>query len=190
MHTGLYFGSFNPIHIGHLALANYITEYTELDELWFVVSPQNPLKDKKNILADYHRLEMVNIAIEKYPKFKASNIEFSMPQPSYTIDTIARLEEKYPLRTFSIIMGEDNLSYFHKWKNHNIIIEKCNLIVYPRPEAKRNIFHDHPKVTLINAPNIEISSSFIREAIKNKKDIRFFLPQNVWEYIDKMNFYR
>lgn len=188
--TGLYFGSFNPIHIGHLAIANYMVEYGNLKELWFVVSPQNPLKQKSSLLADYHRLEMVNLALGDYSKFKASNIEFSMPQPSYTVDTLAYLQEKFPDRNFALIMGEDNLSSFHKWKNHEAIIEQNKLFVYPRPNSKPNIFHNHPNVQLIDAPNMEISSSFIRQSIKQDKDVRFFMPMNVWEYMDEMNFYR
>ena len=188
--TGLYFGSFNPIHIGHLAIANYFVEYAGLDELWFVVSPQNPLKQKSSLLADYHRLELVNRSIENYPKFKASNIEFNLPQPSYTTDTLAYLDEKYPGRNFALIMGEDNLSSLKKWKNYELLLDKRRILVYPRPNAKPNEMYNHKNVQLINAPQIEISSSFIRKAVSEGKDVRFFMPQNAWHYMDEMNFYK
>lgn len=188
--TGLYFGSFNPIHIGHLAIANYFVEFAELDELWFVVSPQNPLKQKSSLLADYHRLELVNKAIADYPKFKASNIEFGLSKPSYTTDTLAYLNEKYPNRNFALIMGEDNLSSLHKWKNYEILLENQKILVYPRPDCKESQFHIHKNVRLIEAPLIEISSSFIRSSIKEGKDIRFFVPSATWQFIDEMNFYK
>lgn len=188
--TGLYFGSFNPIHIGHLAIANYFVEYANLKELWFIVSPHNPLKEKSSLLPDYQRFEIVNRALRDYSKFKASNIEFTLPKPSYTIDTLTYLNEKYPNKQFALIMGEDNLSFFHKWKNHEQLLQQNKLLVYPRPGCKKTKFHEHKNVELINAPNIEISSSFIRNAIVEGKDIRFFVPEKAWEYIDEMNFYR
>jgi len=188
--TGLYFGSFNPIHIGHLAIANYFVEYANLKELWFVVSPQNPLKEKGSLLPDYQRFELVNLAIGDYSKFKASNVEFSLPQPSYTANTLAYLDEKFPNREFSLIMGEDNLSSFNKWKNYENILKNRKLLVYPRPNCKNSIFHGHKNIQLIDAPHMEISSSFIRNSIKSKKDVRFFMPENVWKYIDEMNFYK
>lgn len=188
--TGLYFGSFNPIHIGHLAIANYFVEFANLDELWFVVSPQNPLKNKSSLLPDYQRLELVNLALRDYPKFKASNIEFSLSQPSYTANTLANLDEKYPNRNFSLIIGEDNLASFHKWKNCEHILQNRKLLVYPRPNSRVSSFHNHPNVQLIDAPNIEISSSFIRKSINTGKDVQFFLPEKVWNYIDEMNLFR
>lgn len=187
--VGLYFGSFNPIHLGHLIIANYIVEFADLSELWFVVSPQNPLKQKKSLLPDYHRLEIVNRAIDDFPKFKASNIEFYMPKPSYTIDTLAYLEEKYPTRQFAVIMGEDNLSSLKKWKNYEQILKR-KIIVYPRPDCKKTIFHEHKNVQFLNAPLMEISSSFIREAIKKRKDMHFFVPKKALKYISEMNFYK
>ena len=190
MNTGLFFGSFNPIHMGHLAIANYMAEYTDLKEVWFVITPQNPLKQKKSLLPDYQRLELVNRALRDYSKFKASTIEFNLPQPSYTVDTLAYLDEKFPDRQFALIIGEDNLSSFQKWKNYDLILEKRKLLVYPRPDCEPGPFHSHRNVQFINAPQIDISSSFIREAIHQGKDIRFFLPEKVWEYIDEMNFYR
>jgi nicotinate-nucleotide adenylyltransferase len=188
--VGLYFGSYNPIHFGHLAIANYMVEYTDIEQLWFVVSPQNPFKKKENLLADYHRLEMVERAIENDDRFRVSNIEFNLPKPSYTIDTLTYLQERHPGNSFSILMGSDNLESFHKWKNSEIIIENYGIIVYPRPGFDLSKVPDHKNITIVEgAPLMEISSSFIRTAIKNGKDIRHFMPQKVWEYLDEMNFY-
>ena len=160
--TGLFFGSFNPIHHGHLILASYMAEFTDLDEVWFVVSPQNPLKNKESLLADYHRMALVRVAIEDHPKFKASDIEFKMPKPSYTIDTLTWLSEKYPKKDFIIICGTDIFPSFHKWKNY---------------------------IHLYQAPLLEISSSFIRNGIKAKKDMTFWMPDKVYQYILEMHFY-
>lgn len=190
MLTGLYFGSFNPIHIGHLAIANYMVEYGNLNELWFIVSPHNPLKEKSTLLDDYQRLEIVNQAIGDYPKFKASNIEFSLPKPSYTCDTLAYLDEKFPTRKFALIMGEDNLTSFHKWKNYEYLLANRQILVYPRPNVAKTDFHTHKNIKLITAPNMEISSSFIRQSIKSGKDMRFYMPEKAWNYIDEMNFYK
>jgi len=190
MHIGLFFGSFNPIHIGHMALANYMAEFTNMDQVWFVVSPHNPLKEKSSLINQNQRLYMVNVAIEDYSKFKSCDIEFNLPQPSYTINTLAHLKEKYPKDTFSLIIGQDNLETFHKWKNYETILEKHKLFVYPRPNAKPCELDAHPSVVLTKAPFLEISSTFIRGAIKNKKDIRHFLPEKAWKYIDEMNLYR
>jgi nicotinate-nucleotide adenylyltransferase len=188
---GLYFGSYNPIHIGHMAIANYIIEFTGIDQLWFVVSPQNPLKGKDNLLEDYHRLELVTRAIGDDSRFRVSNIEFNLPKPSYTINTLTHLQEKFPSHSFVIIMGSDNLDSFHKWKNNEVILENYGISVYPRPGFDRNKMIVHPNVTIAEgAPLMEISSSFIRESIKKGKDVRHFMPQKVWEYLDEMNFYR
>ncbi len=187
--TGLYFGSFNPVHIGHLAIANYILEFTDLDEIWFVVSPQNPLKDKTSLLPDFQRLQMVNLAIGDFQKFKSSDIEFRLPQPSYTIHTLTYLSEKYPSRKFCLIMGADNLDNFAKWKNYKEIIGNYQLYVYPRPDSDGGSFREHANVNWVDAPLMEISSSFIRNAIKEKKDVRYFLPEKVYEYITEMHFY-
>jgi nicotinate-nucleotide adenylyltransferase len=186
---GLYFGSFNPVHVGHLAIANYIHEFTDLQQIWFVVSPQNPLKKKKNLLADFHRLEMINLAIGDSTVYKASNIEFSLPKPSRTIDTLAYLYDKYPNHEFSLIMGADNLITFHKWKNYQAILKNYKLFVYPRHDTGESQFDKHPSVVWIQAPLIEISSSFIRESILDKKSMEFFVPKGVWEYIREMHFY-
>lgn len=188
---GLYFGSYNPIHIGHLAIANYLVEYTDIEQLWFVVSPQNPFKKKENLLADYHRLELVERAIDNDDRFRASNIEFNLPKPSYTIDTLTYLQERYPNYHFSIMMGSDNLKNFHKWKNSEIILENYGVIVYPRPGFDLQKVPVHKNISVAkDAPLMEISSTFIRNAIKEGKEIRHFMPQKAWEYLDEMNFYK
>jgi nicotinate-nucleotide adenylyltransferase len=186
---GLYFGSFNPIHIGHLAIANYIAEYSDLDQIWFVVSPQNPFKQKDSLLNDYHRLELVNLCIENYPKLKASNIEFSLPKPSYTINTLTYLKEKHSKYEFSLIMGSDNLKNFNKWKNHELILKEHELYIYPRPGYDDSKVKIDGKIHLIHAPLMEISSSFIRKAIKENKEIPFFMPEAAYNYLKEMHFY-
>ncbi len=187
--TGLFFGSFNPIHHGHLILASYMTEFTDLDEVWFVVSPQNPLKPKESLLAEYHRIALVRIAIEDHVKFRASDIEFKMPKPSYTIDSLTWLSEKYPQRTFVLICGSDIFPTFHKWKNFEVILEQYSLYVYPRPGYGMGKFAGHPHIHVFKAPLLEISSSFIRQGIKAKKDMAFWMPDKVYEYILEMHFY-
>nr|WP_319511564.1 nicotinate (nicotinamide) nucleotide adenylyltransferase [uncultured Draconibacterium sp.] len=189
--VGLYFGSYNPIHIGHLAIANYMVEYTDIDQLWFVVSPQNPLKKKNNLLDDYQRLELVHRAVDGDDRFRASNIEFSLPKPSYTVDTLAYLKDQHPNYHFKILIGSDNLENFHKWKNYETIIEDYGIIVYPRPGFDPQKVQVEKNITLAkDAPLMEISSSFIRKAIQEGKDVRHFLPQKSWEYLEEMNFYR
>ncbi|MAN59865.1 MAG: nicotinic acid mononucleotide adenylyltransferase [Flavobacteriaceae bacterium] len=189
---GLYFGTFNPIHIGHLAIANHMVEFSDLDEVWMVVTPHNPHKKKKTLLEDHHRLAMVEFALEEYPKLQASNIEFNLPQPNYTVTTLAHLEEKFPQHDFCLIMGEDNLKSLHKWKNYEVILERFALYVYPRiSEGETETrFKDHPNIQLVAAPIMEISSTFIRKSIKNTKNVRPLLPPAVWNYIDEMNFYK
>jgi len=189
-HIGLYFGTFNPIHIGHLIIANHFVEYTNLDAVWFVVTPHNPFKKKKTLLDDHHRLEMVRLACEDYDKLQASDIEFKLPQPNYTVHTLAHLSEKYPKYSFSLIMGEDNLKSFHKWKNYEVILENHELYVYPRIAEGESNFTDHPKIHEVKAPIIEISSTFIRKSISENKNVRPYFPEVVWSYIDEMNFYR
>lgn len=187
---GLYFGSFNPIHIGHMAIANYMIEFTDLDELWFVITPQNPFKVNEQLLNDYDRLELLKIAINNDPRFSICDIEFYLPKPSYTIDTLTYLEERYKNRTFVLIMGSDNLPQFHKWKNYKIIEEKYSRYIYPRPGFQDIDLTKHKNIKVFDAPLMDISSTFIREAIKQKKDIRYFLPHGVYEEIDRMNYYR
>ncbi|MBT03528.1 MAG: nicotinic acid mononucleotide adenylyltransferase [Crocinitomicaceae bacterium] len=195
---GLYFGTFNPIHVGHLIIANYMADYTELDEVWLVVSPQNPLKKKETLLKDHHRLSLVRIALEDNTKLMASNIEFDLPIPSYTINTLVHLKEKYETYEFHLIMGEDNLRSFHKWKNQEEIINNHKIFVYPRvlteQEMEDNTIEfssfNHCNVIRCQAPIMKISSSFIRKAIKNGKDVRYLLTPEVFKYVDEMNFYK
>jgi len=186
---GLFFGSFNPIHVGHLIIANHMVEFSDLKKIWFVISPHNPLKEKHTLLADHHRLAMVNVAVEDNSKFKASSVEFKLPQPSYTIHTLTYLQEKYPAKQFVLIVGADNLPTFHKWKNYEQILEQYELYVYPRPETPDHPLMKHPRVKMIDAPLIEISSSFIRKAIKNKQDVKYLLTEKVYEYVKEMHFF-
>lgn len=187
--VGLFFGSFNPIHIGHLAIAEFIVEQTDLDNLWFVVSPQNPLKEKKSLLADHHRWAMVNLAIEDDARFRAIDIEFKMPRPSYTIDTLTRLSEKYPDKEFVLISGTDIFQSLHKWKNHEQLLEQYSFYVYARPNYKMGDYENHPKIKIFNAPQMEISSSFIRKSIKAKKEVKYLLPPKLDDYLKEMHFY-
>ena len=189
---GLYFGTFNPIHVGHLTIANYMVEYSDLDEVWMVVTPHNPHKKKSTLLDNHHRLMMVNVALEDYPNIKSSKIEFDLPQPNYTVHTLAVLEEKYPDKHFCLIMGEDNLKSFHKWKNYEVILERYQLFVYPRISVGtiETQFDGHEKITKVPAPIMELSSTFIRKGIKEGKNVRPMLPQHVWEYLDEMHFYK
>jgi nicotinate-nucleotide adenylyltransferase len=189
MKTGLYFGSFNPIHIGHMAIANFMIEFSDLEQLWFVVSPHNPLKEKKTLLKDYHRLEMVQRAVEDDDRFRASDIEFKLPTPSYTIDTLVYLEEKNPGREFQLVMGADGLRTFHKWKHANLIVEKYHRLIYPRPGVDMDSVSKLGNASVVNAPLMEISSSFIRNAIKDGKDIRHLVPARAYQYMREMHFY-
>jgi nicotinate-nucleotide adenylyltransferase len=192
MKIGLYFGTFNPIHVGHLIIANHMAEYSDLDQIWLVVTPHNPHKQKNSLLDDYHRFEMVYLATKNYPKLKPSDVEFKLPQPNYTVNTLAHLQEKYPQHEFSLIMGEDNLNSLHKWKNYAIILQNHAIYVYPRLNSGEidEQFVNHPKIHRIGAPVLELSSTFIREGIKNWKIVSPMLPEKVWEYIDHNMFYR
>ncbi len=195
MKIGLYFGTFNPIHVGHLIIANHMAEHADLDQVWMVVTPHNPLKKKSTLLADHHRFEMVFLATKDFPKIKPSDIEFKLSQPNYTVNTLVHLEEKYPEHSFSLIMGEDNLKSFHKWKNYQVILENHEIFVYPRLDAastlpENELFKNHPKIHLIDAPVVEISSTAIRDNIKKSKNVQPLLPPKVWEYIDHNNFYK
>jgi nicotinate-nucleotide adenylyltransferase len=192
MKIGLYFGTFNPIHVGHLIIANHMAENADLEQIWLVVTPHNPHKKKETLLDDYHRLQMVHLATEDYPKLKPSDIEFKLSQPNYTVNTLIHLEEKFPDHEFSMIMGEDNLKSLHKWKNFEVLLQNHDIYVYPRlsPEQESSDLKNHPKVHLIAAPIVEISSTFIRKNIKEGKNIQPLLPSKVWEYIDHNNFYK
>jgi len=189
MKTGLFFGSFNPIHIGHLALANYLLEFTNLDEIWFVVSPQNPLKNPEIIISDKFRLAMAQIAIGHSVKIKVCDIELQLTKPSYTITTLEVLEQKYPNREWFLIMGTDGLSSFDKWKNYEEIIARCHRLVYPRLGDNLDTLSFMENATLVHAPLFDISSTFLRMALHQQKDIRFFLPAGVYEYIITHNLY-
>lgn len=186
---GLFFGTFNPVHIGHMVIASYMAEFADLDEVWMVVSPHNPLKEKASLLDDYQRLHMVNLAIDKHPKLRASDIEFKLSQPSYTINTLTHLYEKFPDYHFSLIMGSDNLDNFKKWKNYERILDISRLIVYPRPGYDGGTLKNHPSVKWVEAPLMQISSTFIRHALKQKKNLHYIIPEKVLQYIQEMHFY-
>jgi nicotinate-nucleotide adenylyltransferase len=192
---GLYFGSFNPVHIGHIAIAGYMTEFAGLDQVWFVVSPHNPLKKKETLLPDQQRLHMVRLAIGDNLKLRASDIEFRLPVPSYTVDTLAYLQEKHPGKKFSLVMGLDNLYTLHKWKNSEALIRNYSIYVYPRPFLRRPAapaleqILSIADVHRIDAPVMEISSTFIRNGIKEGKDMSYYVPAATWQYIKEMHFY-
>lgn len=192
MKIGLYFGSFNPINIGHLVIGNYIAENSDLDQVWFVVTPHNPFKKKSSLLDNFQRLEMVYLSTKDYPKLKPCDIEFSLPQPNYTVNTLAYLQEKYTQHDFSLIMGEDNLKSFHKWKNFEVILENHHIYVYPRISEGHieTQFDNHKKVHRIDAPIMELSSTHIRNAIKKGINVKPMVPHEAWIYLDEMNFYK
>jgi len=189
--VGLFFGSFNPIHTGHLIIANYMANYTALEEVWLVVSPHNPLKKKDSLINMYDRLEMVNLALERAENIRSSTVEFSLPQPSYTVDTLIYLREKYPTTDFVLIMGSDNLRSLKKWKNCEIILRDYHILVYPRPEHPAPAaLENHPSITITDTPLMEFSSTFIRNAVKDGKNIRYFVPDNVMTFIENKGLYR
>lgn len=192
MKVGLYFGTFNPIHVGHLTIANHLAEHSDMDQVWFVVTPLSPFKKKSSLLDNHQRLEMVYRATNDYDKLRPSDIEFTLPEPNYTINTLTYLQEKFSEHTFSLIMGEDNLKSFHKWKNYELILDNHDIYVYPRISSGEveHRFKDHPKIHKVEAPIMELSSTFIRSEIKAGKNIRPMLPEHVWEYVDEMNFYK
>lgn len=193
MNVGLFFGSFNPIHIGHLIIANHLAQHPDLDQLWFVISPHNPLKEKASLLKDYHRLALVKVAIEDNPKLRASDIEFHLPQPSYTVKTLAHLKEQYPDTTFSLILGEDNLKSLHKWYNYEYILKHHRIFVYPRPghaTVESQLPFKGDFVLCEDVPKMEISSTFIRDAIKAGRDVKYLLSPEVYNYVDEMGFYQ
>lgn len=195
-HVGLFFGTFNPIHVGHLILGNYIAQQDDMDEVWMVVTPKNPFKQKNSLLEDVHRLALVRAAVENNPRLKVSSIEFDLPQPNYTVDTLAYLGEKYPKIKFSVMMGEDNLNGLNKWKNYQVILDNHDLIVYPRVSAEgeeeriKSPFLLLPNVNLVDAPLMKISSSKVRKMIQHGMDVQYLLTPAVYQYIDEMNFYK
>ena len=200
---GLFFGSFNPIHIGHLLIANHMINHTDLEEIWFVVSPHNPHKKKASLLKDYHRLAIVNEAIEDNDRFKSSDVEFGLPQPSYTVETLAYLKEKHPTYKFSLLMGEDNLRSFHKWKNYELILENNPIFIYPRVltiqeltdanfkvDERTKALLNHKNITLTDAPVMKVSSSLIRNLTKAGKSTKYLLTESAKKYVEEMNFYK
>jgi nicotinate-nucleotide adenylyltransferase len=188
MKIGLYFGSFNPVHVGHLIIANHIANNTELDQVWFVVSPQNPLKQSTSLLNKFHRKYLIDIAIEGEKKLRTSTIEFNLPVPSYTIDTLTYLKEKFPENQFSVIIGSDSLQNINKWKNYEILLSEHEFYVYERPGFPVNNTSGNIKV--VKAPMLDISSTGIREMIKNGRSIKFLVPDVVKEEIEKNHYYR
>jgi len=190
MKIGLFFGSFNPVHIGHLIIANFMATQTELEQVWMVVSPQNPFKSKSSLARDYDRLHLVQLAIDDNPKLRASNIEFGLPKPSYTIDTLTYLKEKHPQHEFSLIMGGDNLGSFHKWKNYEQILAHHQIFVYKRPQYDLGDFTDHPQIQLVEAPLMQISASYVRQCIQNGHSIQYLVPEPVYEYLLSSSMYR
>lgn len=190
MKIGLFFGSFNPIHIGHLAIANYMATQTDLKQIWMVVSPQNPLKSKASLANDYDRLHLVQIAIEDNPNLKVSDIEFKLPKPSYTIDTLVFLQEKYPEKEFVLIMGGDNLGSLHKWKNYEILLRDYQIYVYQRPAYDLGELQHHANVRIFDAPQMNISASYLRKCIQNKHSIQYLVSENVYHYLEGSSMYR
>ncbi len=189
MKIGLYFGSFNPIHIGHMIIANYIVEHTDIEQLWLVVTPHNPHKNKKSLAGNHDRLHMVNLAIEGNNKLKASNIEFNLPQPSYTIDTMTHLKERYQKHEFALVMGGDNLASLPKWKNYERLIENYQIYVYKRPTHEVTDLAEHPNITMCEAPMLDISSSYIRKLIRDKNSIKYLVPDSVYKYLEGVTIY-
>jgi nicotinate-nucleotide adenylyltransferase len=192
MRIGLYFGTFNPIHTGHLIIANHMAENSSLDQIWLVVTPHNPLKKKSTLLDDHHRLQMVFLATEDYPKLKPSDVEFRLPQPNYTVNTLTHLQEKFPMHEFSLIMGEDNLNSLHKWKNYQVLLQNHDIFVYPRINAEviTADIANAARIHRVDAPIVEISSTFIRNSVKEGKSIRPLLPEKVWQYMVHNLFYK
>lgn len=186
---GLFFGSFNPIHIGHLIIANYMATQTDLDKVWLVVSPQNPLKQKKSLARDYDRLHLVRLGIGDNPVLEVSNVEFNLPKPSYTVDTLTYLKEKYPEREFSLIMGGDNLATLHLWKNYELLLANYDIYVYKRTATDLGEWSAHPRVHIVEAPLLDISATYIRECLRSGKSVRYLVPDAVFEYLESSNLY-
>jgi nicotinate-nucleotide adenylyltransferase len=190
MKIGLFFGSFNPVHVGHMIIANFMAEHTSLDKVWMVVTPQNPHKKRASLAKDYDRLHLVTLAIGDNPKIQASNIEFSLPKPSYTIDTLTYLKEKYPSYEFVLIMGGDNLASFHKWKNYEEILKGHDIYVYKRPSYELGDLQSHENISLYEAPLMQISSSYIRKQLKEGNSIKYLVLEQVEDYIATSGMYK
>ncbi len=190
MKVGLFFGSFNPVHTGHMIIANHLVEYSDLDQVWMVVSPHNPLKNKASLAKDSDRYHLVQIAIGDHPKIKASNVEFFLPQPSYTIDTLIFLQEKYPKKSFALIMGGDSLESIEKWKNFEILLADYDIYLYQRPGTNTAKYANSDRVKIVEAPLLDISATFIRNALKDRKSIRYLVPDSVYEYLESSSMYR
>jgi nicotinate-nucleotide adenylyltransferase len=190
MKIGLFFGSFNPVHVGHLIIANFMATRTDLDKVWLVVSPQNPLKPKKALARDHDRLHLVRLGIGDNPHLQASDVEFKLPKPSYTIDTLAFLKEKYPDRTFALIMGGDNLASLHLWKNYEQILANHDIYVYKRPAYDLGAFATHPRVRICDAPMLDISATYIRDCIRSGQSVRYLVPDAVREYLESGSLYK
>ena len=190
MKIGLFFGSFNPVHIGHLIIANFMATQTDLERVWFVVSPQNPLKPKKTLARDHDRLHLVRLGIGDNNLLRASDVEFQLPIPSYTIDTLAFLKEKHPEHQFVLIMGGDNLGSLHLWKNYDQILSGYDIYVYKRPAYELGQLATHPRVRIFEAPPLDISATYIRDCIKSGKSVRYLVPEAVWEYLESGRLYR
>ena len=190
MNIGLFFGSFNPVHTGHMIIANYMVQQPELDEVWLIVSPHNPLKPKSSLAKDYDRLHLVRLAIGDNPRLKASDIEFSLPQPSYTVDTLAYLGEKHPGKKFHLIMGEDNLASIHRWKNYEILLDRYTIYVYRRRGSQSDRYADHANIHMIDMPMLDISASLIRKMIADGRSVQYLVPDAVFEYLDGSSMYR
>ncbi|MBP5645329.1 MAG: nicotinate-nucleotide adenylyltransferase [Bacteroidales bacterium] len=186
---GLFFGSFNPIHVGHLIIANSMLQHSDLREVWLVVSPQNPLKERRTLLADQQRLEMVRLAVHDNYRLRACDAEFHLPKPSYTVLTLAHLGEQYRDKEFCLIMGSDNLATFDRWRNWEYILDHYQLYVYPRPGSTDCRLASHPHVTMVDVPMMDISSTYIREQIRQGHDVRYLLTEPVWQYLTEMHFY-
>lgn len=187
---GLFFGSFNPIHMGHMIIANIMAENTDLSKVWFVVSPQNPFKQAKGLLHEFDRYDMIKAAIADNYKLEVTDIEFHLPKPSYTIDTLTVISEKNPQHNFRVLIGEDNLTNFEKWKNHDQILDQYGLYVYPRPNVTKSEILRHGNVKIVEAPLLDISATYIRQCIKNNKSVRYLVPEPVEQMIRMRNFYK
>lgn len=190
MKIGLFFGSFNPIHTGHLIIANFMANHTSLDKVWLVVSPHNPLKEKKDLIQVYDRLEMAKLAIEDAQNLEVCDVELKLPKPSYTIDTLIYLKELYPEHQFILIMGADNLKSLKKWKNYELLLRDYQIYIYPRPGFDNQELQNHPAITITKTPLMELSSTFIRKAIADDKNVQFFLPDKVIQFIESKSLYK